>query len=37
LKIKSVLNISTDPGVNEYQFLEIILNDYNHLTGQHTL
>jgi uncharacterized RDD family membrane protein YckC len=35
LKIKSILNITAGPEVNEYQFLEIILNDYNQLTGQH--
>jgi uncharacterized RDD family membrane protein YckC len=37
IKIKDFLKITSEAGVNEYQFLEIILNDYNQLTGQHTL
>lgn len=33
IKIKKYLNVSYPNHINEYQFLEIVLNDYNYLTG----
>lgn len=33
VRIKEFLNIQAPADQNEYQFLEIILNDYNHFTG----
>ncbi|MCO5937345.1 RDD family protein [Mucilaginibacter sp. RB4R14] len=33
IKIKSFLNITYPSNINEYQFLEMILNDYNHFVG----
>ena len=37
MKLKSFLNISYDREINEYQFLEIVLNDYNSLTARSEL
>lgn len=37
IKIKDFLKITSEREVNEFQFLEIVLNDYNQLTGQHSL
>jgi uncharacterized RDD family membrane protein YckC len=34
LKLKEYLNISYDREINEYQFLEIVLNDYNSLAAK---
>ena len=34
LQLKSLLNISYGNEINEYQFLEIVLNDYNSLTAK---
>jgi uncharacterized RDD family membrane protein YckC len=34
LRIKTYLHISYSSEINEYQFLEIVLNDYNHLIAK---
>ena len=36
-QLKSFLNISYGHEINEYQFLEIVLNDYNSLTTKNEI
>ncbi len=35
-RIKTFLNVEYPPQINDYQFLEIILNDYNYLSANRT-
>ena len=34
MQLKKYMNVSYDSSINEYQFLEIVLNDYNSLTAK---